>query len=218
MAVVKKGDFIEMEYTGRIKDSGKVFDVTNEEVAKKEGLYTDHAVFGPRIVCLGESQLIQGLDKSLIGREIGKSYVLEINPEEAFGRKDPGLLKVIQTSILLKQNINPFPGLQINASGMLGAIRSVTAGRTTVDFNHPLAGRVLMYEVILKRKLEDMQEQVEGLIRNSLDVRKTEYNLKKEDKRFTIILKKEMKLPASMKEAFIKKANMLIPQAELAFN
>ena len=38
---VKKGDFIEVEYTGKVSESGDIFDTTSEETAKKAGIPGD---------------------------------------------------------------------------------------------------------------------------------------------------------------------------------
>ena len=49
----KEGDFIEIEYTGSIKESGIVFDTTSMDLAKKSNLYEINKTYGPIIVCLG---------------------------------------------------------------------------------------------------------------------------------------------------------------------
>ena len=68
---IKKGDFIEIEYTGRLKEEGFVFDTTDEKIAKEHDLYNSKAAYGPLTICVGEHHVIHGLDEALIGKEKG---------------------------------------------------------------------------------------------------------------------------------------------------
>ena len=88
MARIKKGDFVELDYIGRIKGSNQIFDLTDESIAKKNGLYNSNMKYGPKIACIGEGDLIKGLDNYLIDKETGKNYNIEISKKEAFGDRD----------------------------------------------------------------------------------------------------------------------------------
>ncbi len=160
---LKKGDFIEIEYIGRIKDDNKVFDLTNEEVAKKEGIHHKDHIYKPVIICLGFNDIIKGLDEELIGKEPGK-YKIEINSEKAFGKKTYDLIKLVPNSIFNKENIRPFPGLQVNIENLIGTIRSVSGGRSLVDFNHPLAGKDIIYEIEIKKIITNLEEKLKSLL------------------------------------------------------
>ena len=85
---VKKDDFVELEYTGVLKDLNAVFDTTSEETAKKEGIHDPKMTYGPVSICIGQGQILQGLDSSLEGLEVGKEHELTLPPEKAFGKKD----------------------------------------------------------------------------------------------------------------------------------
>lgn len=160
---IKEHDFVEIEYTGRIKDTNQIFDLTDEKTAKENHLFNPNAEYGPRTICIGENFIIPGLDKRLIGKDV-KEYEFEIPPEEAFGKKDLKLIKLVSTSIFKNQEIKPFPGLQINIDGMVGTIRTVSGGRTTIDFNHPLAGRTLLYKIKIKKIVTDTKEKLNSII------------------------------------------------------
>ena len=163
METLKEGDFVEIDFTGKIPDEKTVFDTTLEEAAKKAGINDANVKYGPVRICLGEKHIIAGLDSNLIGKEPGKTYSFRIQPEEAFGNKNPKLLRLIATSKFHGQKINPVPGLPINLDGVRGTIKVVSAGRTIVDFNHPLAGRELEYEVKVNKVLTDTAEKVDAL-------------------------------------------------------
>ena len=216
MTKTKEKDFIEIDYIGRIKNTGQVFDLTDAEIAKKEKIYNEEFKYGPKIICLGENQILPSLDKQLIDKEIGRNYVIELKPEEAFGKKDYKLIKIIPSEILVKQKIQPFPGLQVNASGLMGIIRSVAGGRVTIDFNHPLADRNLVYEIKINRIVENDEEKLKSLLENMLGLTKEEYGVKIEENKATISLKP--KIPEKAKEELISKAKKLIPSLEISFS
>jgi FKBP-type peptidyl-prolyl cis-trans isomerase 2 len=159
---IKKGDFIEVEYTG--KTEGQVFDSTSEAVAKEAGL-NPKATYKPAIICIGEGQLLKGLDEFLEGKELGK-HTVTVPPEKAFGKKDAKLLKLIPASKFKAAKIQPFVGMEVNVDNHYGVVRSISGGRITVDFNHPLASKELTYEVEVKRMVEKPEEQVASLLDN----------------------------------------------------
>lgn len=162
---LKKGDFIEITYTGKIDDSQKgIFDTTDEGVAKKEGIYSKQTKYGSQIVVLGEGHILPGLDKFLIGKDVGK-HTIKVADVDAFGKKSAKALKLVPAKVFSKENIRPYAGLQINIDDQMGIVRSVSGGRIIVDFNHPLASKDLEYELEVKRIVEDKKEQVESIFK-----------------------------------------------------
>ena len=98
------------------------------------------------------------------GKEIGKSYTIELTAEEAFGKKDAKLIKMIPSSAFIKQKIMPEPGLQVNIDGMMGTIKTASGGRVLVDFNHPLSGKNVIYDVKINRLVADDAEKVKKFL------------------------------------------------------
>ncbi len=162
--VIKKGDFIEIDYTGRIKETNKAFDTTKEETAKKERIYNKNMKYKPLITCVGENQVVIGLDKALEGKNTGDNFKTDLKPEEAFGKKRAELLKLISRKKFREQNINPLPGMEVNIDNQIGIIRSSSGGRVIVDFNHPLANKEIIYEVNINKKIKDTHKQIESLM------------------------------------------------------
>jgi FKBP-type peptidyl-prolyl cis-trans isomerase SlyD len=157
---IKEGDFIEIEYTGKLNDSTKkVFDTTDIELAKKEELFSKKTKYGSMIIVVGEKQVIPGLDKALIGKEIGK-FTAEIADVDAFGKKSMSNMHLVPANVFTKEKIRPFPGLQVNIDGKIGIIRTVSGGRVMVDFNHPLSSKDVIYDCDVKRIITDKKEQV----------------------------------------------------------
>lgn len=159
---IKKNDFIEIEYTGRLKEDNIVFDTTNSKVANENNIVSQNAVYCPIIICVGEGHVVKGLDKFLEGKDLGK-FSVDLAPEDAFGKKDTKLIAMIPTKKFTEQKVQPMPGLQVNIDGMAGIIRTVTGGRTIVDFNHPLSGKAVVYDIKVNRIVVDKKEKCEAL-------------------------------------------------------
>ncbi|MAG15509.1 peptidylprolyl isomerase [Candidatus Woesearchaeota archaeon] len=196
--VLKEGDFVELDYTGKILEGDIIFDTTLEDVAKQNNLHDPKAKYEPVIICLGKNHVIAGLDKNLAGKEIGKTYVFEIPPEEGFGNKDPKKIQLISTSKFREQKITPMPGLQVNLDGILGTIKAVSGGRTIVDFNHPLSGKDLKYEVTVKRIVTDLNEKIDATLK-LLGI-----NMEKEILADKLTLKSPEEVPKEMQENLTK--------------
>ena len=167
MKVAKK-DVIKLHYTGKIKETGEIFDTTYEDVAKEAGIYNEKGIYGPVPIAVGAGHVIKGLDEALEGLEVGKKYTLEIPPEKAFGKRDPKLIKTFTIGQFRRQGIYPFPGLDVeietdSGKKLKGRVMSVSSGRVRVDFNHPFAGKTAVYEIEILEKIEDPIEKVKAL-------------------------------------------------------
>ena len=179
---IKNQDFVLIDFVARIKETNKIFDLTNEETAKKENLFHKDIKYTPVLVIIGENTSLKGLEKSLIGKEVNQEYTIEIHPEEGFGKKDPKLIRIIPSRIFKEKNINPFQGLQVNIDNIIGTIRSVSGGRIIIDFNHPLAGKNLIYQIKIIKKLETDQEKTNALLEPYLK----DYEIELKDTELTV--------------------------------
>lgn len=169
--VLKQYDFIEIEYTGRIKESttnasdeqGLVFDTTDVVIAKKNAVKPTQM---PVIICLGDGEIVRGLDNFLVGKDLG-TYSVDVSCDDAFGRKDAKLLQLVPMKQFEEQRIRPMPGLRLNIDGNLGTVRAVSGGRIIVDFNHPLASKDVHYEITVKRVLTDAEEKLRAWVKRA---------------------------------------------------
>lgn len=158
---IKKGEFIKLNYTGKLAD-GTVFDTTIADVAKDAGIEGTKELH-PVVICVGEQMLLKGLDQAVEG-ETEKSFSVTLKPEDAFGKKDPKLVQVIPTPQLLKQGIRPQVGLELNIDGRYCVVRRTGGGRTSVDFNHPLASQEVTYEIEVVETITKADEQIKALL------------------------------------------------------
>ncbi len=158
--MIQSGDFIKIHYTGKLQD-GVVFDTTDAAVAARVGFEGKN--YKPVIICVGQHMLVKGLDAALIGKTVGK-FSIHLTAENAFGNKDPRLVRIIPDAQLHKQQIKPTPGLRLNVDGKYGVVRSVSSGRTVVDFNHPLASQDVIYDIEVLAIVEEIGVQVGSLL------------------------------------------------------
>ncbi|MCW4047648.1 MAG: peptidylprolyl isomerase [Candidatus Bathyarchaeota archaeon] len=162
---LQKGDFILIDYTAKVKETNEVFDTTNEETSKKEHLHKEGEIYEPKLVVVGEGWVLKELDEKLTTMEPGKTQTVEIPPEKAFGPRDPEKVKRVPLKQLLAKDIhNPTVGMRIEYGGKNATIRAIGAGRVLLDFNPPLAGKTLIYDVTVNKKLETNEEKIAALI------------------------------------------------------
>jgi len=176
---LKRNDFIKVEYTGKIKD-GAVFDTNVKEEAEK---LNPDAKVKPLIICLGQNMILPAIDEFLIGKETGKKYKLELTADKAFGPRRRDLIKIMPLSVFRKQNVTPQAGMVFTFDNVMGKISAVSGGRVIVDFNNPVAGKDVLYEINVKEKITELDEKVKALMQAFF---KKEFKFEVKDKKLTI--------------------------------
>lgn len=179
---IQKSDFIIVDYTGKVKETGEVFDTTSEETAKTNKLYKEGDIYEPRLIVTGEGWLLKALDEALLTFKLNKEETVEIPPEKAFGNRDPEKVKLIPVKRLAARGITPRLGAQIEYDKRLATVRTMGSGRVTLDFNPPLAGKTLVYEVTIQKQLKTAEEKVSALIHRripAVEVEKFEFKIGK---------------------------------------
>jgi FKBP-type peptidyl-prolyl cis-trans isomerase 2 len=182
---VQKNDFIEVEFTGKMND--EIFDTTNSEEAKSIGL---QAKVRPTIACVGKEMILKGLDDELEGKEIGKKYLIHLMPDQAFGKRNTSLIKIIPIRVFKEKDMNPVKGMVFQFDNQMARIISVSGGRVTADFNNPLAGKEVDYDIKINKKITDDKEKINA-IQDFFFRQRFEFDLDKENKK---VIFKETKL------------------------
>ncbi|MEM3405674.1 MAG: peptidylprolyl isomerase [Candidatus Pacearchaeota archaeon] len=175
--VLKKGDFIEIEFLGKTED-GEIFDTNIKEELKKMNIDSERKT----IICIGEGMILKSIDNFLLGKDLGE-YILKLKPEEAFGLRKKELIKLMPISVFKNSKEKLQPGMIFSFDNILGKIISISGGRVLVDFNNPLAGKNIIYEINIKSKIEDINEKIKALM-NYFFKREFEYEIK--DKKLII--------------------------------
>ena len=211
---IKENDFVNIDYIG--KTEGKIFDLTDEKLAKEEKIYDEKREYGPVTIVVGAGHLIKGIDESLIGKKVGDEFEINIEPEKAFGKKNAKLLKIIPEKIFKTQEVKPQPGMMINVDNAVGYVVSVSSGRVIVDFNHPLAGKELNYKIKVNKKIEDKKEQIQELL--DLFVGKKDFEIELKENKAEIKYNGEKKLNPKMKEVIEKEIKKYVEIKEIKIN
>ena len=187
---MEKGDIIKWEFEAWIVEDDKeeLFDTTKEELAKEHGIHDPNLNYGPMFTILGEGRIIKGVEEELLKAEVGKEYEIIVEPEKAYGARDPKLVKILSYREFVRQKVEPEPGKEVVINNKRGRIVTVTPGRVVVDFNHPLAGKKLKYRFKIIEKVEDPVEKVRAIIHMDYGKDVDKFNIKIEDEDIIIEL------------------------------
>lgn len=157
---MQENDFIIVNYLAKIKE-------TNREFDKAENT--------PMIIKQG--YVLKGLEESLKQMNVGDKKTVEIIPENAFGKREFKLIKLVSIAEFRKHGTKPVPGMFIEADNRRGRVLSVSGGRVRVDFNHPLAGKTLIYDIEIKQKIETPEDKIKVLVQIYTKVDKNKVNV-----------------------------------------
>jgi peptidylprolyl isomerase len=146
--IVKKGDYILIDYTGKLED-GTVFDTTLKKKAFEAGIYDEEKEYKPFLFRADVGQIIKGMDRGVLGMREGEEETFIILPQDAYGEYKNYLVQEIPLSKLELQ-IPPEPGKKIvTPGGSEVTVLNSTETSATLDFNHELAGKTLILEIKL---------------------------------------------------------------------
>ncbi|MBI4894838.1 MAG: peptidylprolyl isomerase [Candidatus Aenigmarchaeota archaeon] len=197
---MKSGDFVSIDYVGRVKDSGEIFDSTMEEAAKKENVYDPKISYRPISVVIDANFVIKGLDDALMQMKVGERKVVVIEPKDAFGERNPEYVRAVPASNFKNERIDPTPGSWVTINNVRGKILSADGGRIRIDFNHPLAGKKLEYDVKIVKEITDAAEQTASVVSyiTGLEPERVHASIKEREAEIKIDAKREM--PPNMKK------------------
>jgi FKBP-type peptidyl-prolyl cis-trans isomerase 2 len=133
--VVSEGKQVKVHYT--LKVDGEVVDSSKERE--------------PLEVKIGSQQVIPGFEKALMGMKAGEKKSFQVTPEEGYGHEDPRAVQEIPRD-KLPPDREPEVGMKLFTRGpqgeiITGKIVEVREDVVVMDFNHPLAGKTLDFDV-----------------------------------------------------------------------
>jgi len=161
---MKSGDFVLIDYIGKVKDSGEIFDITKEDAAKKEGVYKKEFRYGPVPIIVDADFVLPGLNEAVKEMTIGERKTIELPPEKAFGKRSDELIKLIPETQFRAQGMEPEVGTFITINKLKGKVMSIDGGRIRIDFNHPLAGKTLVYDIEIVGTISEDSEKVKAVV------------------------------------------------------
>ncbi|MFW9784849.1 MAG: helix-hairpin-helix domain-containing protein [Candidatus Heimdallarchaeota archaeon] len=199
---VEKGDFVLVKITGKTQ-KGNVFQVSSEEDAKKAGIFDENKAkqgyYSPEFIIVGKPGFLnEGLTETIEKMKFFEKKSVRIPPGKAFGKRDPQKIERIGIAKFRKLNEGKNPELGQDfvkkGTGQRGVVTNVVQGRVIIDYNHPLAGQSVDYNIEIIDKIEDFNEKIEyfmfskGIPKESILEFKLKYN--KEDKSLEITIPK----------------------------
>ena len=133
--MVETGSTVGIEYTLTLEDGTALYTNVGGEALRVEQ---------------GSGEIIPGLDKALIGMEVGETRQVTVSPEEGYGRVNPDAFGEVPLSELPEDAREP--GTTLMAQDEQGRVQQlrvhkVEGDQATLDFNHPLAGKTLIFDV-----------------------------------------------------------------------
>ncbi len=115
---MKEGDFVLVDFVGRIKETGEIFDLTIEEVARENGIHEPDFVYKPVPVIVGSHMIIKGVEDALMSMNVGEKRTITVKPEEGFGNRSEKLVRLIPISEFKKRDIDPYPGMPVTINDL----------------------------------------------------------------------------------------------------
>jgi FKBP-type peptidyl-prolyl cis-trans isomerase 2 len=156
---------------------GKIFRVSSEEDAKKAGIYDEkkanQGFYTPEFVIVGKPGFLnEGLTEVVKGMKFFEKKSVRIPPTKAFGKRDPQKIERIGIAKFRRLNKGKNPEIgqeftkQSQGQVQRGTVTNVVQGRVIVDYNHPLAGQNIDYNLEIIDKIEDFNEKIEYFMIN----------------------------------------------------
>ncbi len=162
---IQKGDYILLDYTIIVKDENRIVQTTNEEKAKEAGIYSPDQVYEPRLVIVGETKLLEPVEEAILKADEGQELTIEVPPEKAFGERDPRKIKTVSIREFQRIGRIPRPGDIVEYEGQQARVIDVSSGRVILDFNHPLAGKTLIVQLRIVKKLDKDEDKIRYIVK-----------------------------------------------------
>lgn len=175
-----KGTLIFANYTAWVKDTGEGIESTVEEEAKRLKIHEESRKYEPRLIAVGEGWLISGLDAEVAQLSVGEKKAIELSPDKAFGNRDPTQMRMVPLRKFGEREHDLSVGDTVDIDNRVGIVRFIGSGRAQVDFNHRLAGKSIVYDFEVIRKVETDDDKIRALIDRRLasDGAKASFELK----------------------------------------
>ena len=187
-----KGSLILVDYTSKVKDTGEVFETTIEEEAKKHTLHEPNVKYQPKLVSIGESWVVKGLDEALAKTSVGDKKTIEISPDKGFGERDTGKVRMIPLRKLGEDAEKVSIGDTVEVDNKKGVVRFIGSGRVQIDYNHRFAGKTVLYDINVLKELKTDDEKASGILKRYLPVQDDKISFKKTGNTLDITIPEEM--------------------------
>jgi peptidylprolyl isomerase len=137
MKTAKPGDVVKILYTGETENG--------EALATSEDTPVEFTI--------GSHEVIGGLEKNVIGMQVGDKKTFTVSPEEGFGSHQKKLVETVNKD-QFPDHITPRVGQKLRLKHRNGdeseiLVTGIEGERVTLDANHPLCDQSLNFEIEL---------------------------------------------------------------------
>ena len=188
----KKGQLILLDYTAKIKDTDEVFETTIEEDAKKNSIHEPNIKYQPKLVSVGESWVLKGLDDALPETSVGDKKTIEVSSDKGFGARDKGKVRMIPLRKLGEDAEKVSVGDTVEVDNKKGIIRYIGSGRVQIDYNHRYAGKTILYEINVKKSLDADDDMISAILQSRMPVEDDKLVFKKNGDSLDITIPEEI--------------------------
>ncbi len=143
---ISEGKFVKLDYNVQTAD-GEQVDSSDER--------------GPLEFVFGEGKILEALEQELVGLSVGDEKTITLKPDQAYGKYDRGAVTDIPRN-KFPEDEEIKPGMEFVAQvpeqeERVVVVKDVDREKVTIDFNHPLAGKTLKFNVFVQevREAED---------------------------------------------------------------
>jgi len=213
----QKGTLLLVDYTAKVKDTSEVFETTREDDAKSNSIHDTNMKYQPRLVSVGESWVLKGLDDALLNTNAGDKLTVEVPPEKGFGARDPAKVRMIPLRKLGEDAEKISIGDAIEVDERTGIVRFIGSGRVQVDFNHRFAGKTILYDVNVLKSLNTDDEKILGLLKRRLPIEESKLKFKVNETEVDITMHDETFLAEGLqiiKRAIVNDIFKFVPKLE----
>ncbi len=148
-SMAENGDTVRVNYIGKTED-GKVFDTSIESVAKSNDLFNEARPYEPLEFMLGQGNMIAGFEKGVVGMKAGETKMVTIPAAEAYGDPRDDLIRELALTNFIEAGVTPTVGQEIDFGFGQAKVLEVGEELVKLDFNHPLAGKTLVFEITVE--------------------------------------------------------------------
>ena len=181
-----------VDYTSKVKDTGEVFETTIEEEAKKHSFHDPNIKYQPKLISVGESWVIKGLDEALENTSVGDKTTVEVSSDKGFGERDSGKVRMIPLRKLGEDAEKVSIGDTVEVDNKKGIVRFIGSGRIKIDYNHRFAGKTILYDINVLKELKSDEDKITGILKKNLPVEDEKILFNKKDKILDIIIPQEI--------------------------
>jgi len=149
-AEIKAGDNITVDYVGRL-DEETIFDTSVESIAQACEMHNPRRDYNEGLTFeVGARQMIAGFDEGVIGMKVGQTKTVSFGPEQGYGP--------VRNDLIMTYPLSDIPnpddyqeGMKVYSDqGMAATITKKTNREITLDMNHELAGKTLIFDITIK--------------------------------------------------------------------